>query len=190
MGYCGIKIPGHSGTDFKHKKVFKDSKTLLKHNAIIQNVRIESREAVPNYNIFHYIKIVTVISFAITILILIGFFVSRIGKLKIHKTYISSEYLMSKENEQKKEAAEMMYKSAKMYFDSGALDYAQEEMIRVLKIYPTNNEALVLMQSILAEQCKVNNKFCKNAKAYKEYLTLTNSCKTTNILTTRCTQTI
>ncbi len=172
MGYCGLKIPGHTGTDFKHKKVFTESRKMLNNKSITTNAKVEQREKDPSYNWFLYLKITIAFVSICTILLLISFFVLRIDNLSIRKTHLSSEYLKSVENRENMEAAEMLYISATQYFNSGALDYAQEEITLILKLYPRNIEALQLMYKILDQQCVINDKFCEEAKDYQEYLAL------------------
>jgi len=172
MGYCGIIIPGNTGTDFKHKKVFTHSKKLLNYKSKIANVRIESREEY-KYNYWYSgFKIAIVVAFSIIVLLLISFMATRIDNTAINKTYLSSEYFKSIKAIEKKEAAVMLYNSAKLYFESGGLNYAQDEITLVLKLYPTNDEALKLMHKILDKQCEVKNIFCKEANEYKAYLDL------------------
>ncbi len=175
MGYCGLKIPGHTGTDFKHKKVFTKPKEILNHKRKITNVKIEPREQDRSHAWFLKFKVcISVLSIGI-IFLLISFFASRINNVAIHRTHLSAVYLKSIEDNEKKEAAELMYNSAKLYYDSGSFDSAQEEITRVLTIYPRNLEALTLMHKILTKQCEIHDKFCRDANDYKEYLASNNN---------------
>lgn len=88
MGYCGIKITGHSETDFKHKKVFAKSQKMLSHKPIFTDVRIEQREQAPSYLWFKRMKIIIVFTFIATILLLTTAFSSKMNNLYVDKKAI------------------------------------------------------------------------------------------------------
>lgn len=60
-----------------------------------------------------------------------------------------------------------------MYLESNALNYAQEELVLFLKIYPKHEEGIQMMANILDQQCKQKNQFCQEASEYKIYLSQT-----------------
>jgi len=163
MRYCGIKILGHSKTDFKHKTAFANRKRLLEPEMNFVDVKIESREKNPPYSWFTYLKISIGFSFICTILILTSFLALRIDNISIDKTYLSADLLNSTEISENIHAARLMYNSARLHLKAGNLDYAQEEITRVLKLYPTNIDALNLMLNVLDQQCIVKNKYCSYA---------------------------
>lgn len=172
MGYCGIKIAGHSETDFKHRKAFVTRKKVLDIETSYDNVANTSRTY--NYDSKSAIKIRIVSLILISLFLVVTYFAGKnlykagidphLSALQSPKKNVSSEA---------SHAALLMYDSAKTYYNSGSLNQAQEEMIRVLKLYPTNKEALILMSKILDKQCVTKRQFCKDAQQYKEYLNLT-----------------
>jgi len=170
MGYCGMRIPGHTGTDFKHKKVFKGSKKLLNDQKTFVDVKIESREKHDfNLGISNFIKFSSVV-FVIFLIGLFSIFLVRSVTVKIHKNRLSAEYLNSVEAQQNKEAADMLYHSAHLHYTAGNLDYAQDEIILALKLFPRNLLYIEQMRKVLVGQCEVNHKFCQEAKEYEDYL--------------------
>ena len=174
MGYCGIKIPGHSGTDFKHKKAYKESKQLLNAEQSFVDIRLEPRESYRTYSPLSLpMKIITIISI-LAVTALLSLFIYKSATVSIHKNSLSNEYLRSIELQQNIEAAEMLYNSAQLYFKSGALNEAQYEINLVLNLYPKNREAIQLMYEILDKQCEVNHQFCDEASAYDDYLKAVN----------------
>ena len=172
MGYTGGKISGHSRTDFKHKKVFSKSKRLLNNQPIFANVRIEQREETPTYFWFKKIKIVIAFAFLFTVLFLLSAYGTRLNNISIHESQVPKRILDIHDTKEKQEAAIMLYKSAKLYYKSGALDYAQDEITLVLNLYPMKIEALQLMHKILNKQCETKNKYCDSANDYGQYIAL------------------
>ena len=172
MGYCGLKIVGHSETDFKHKKVFAKSQKILNHKPIFTNIRIEQREQTPNYLWYNRIRNTIVIVFIFTVITLLFSYGTRINNMSLHNDQVPSKIIDSYKTKEKQEAAIMLYNSAKLYYNSGALNYAQDEITLVLNLYPTNIKALQLMHNILDKQCETKNKNCKHAEEYRQYLAL------------------
>lgn len=173
MGYAGIKIPGHSGTDFKHKKVFKKSQKILNDQPIYSDVRIEHREPKPTYPWFLKIKILFTILFFFIIFIMLSGYASKISNLKIHKRKIESVPFLT--TMEKHRAAVVMFSSAKNYYNTQQYQEAQDEMTRVLKLYPHDLESIEMMYKILNKQCEIKNKYCDNAKQYEQYLSRINN---------------
>ena len=170
MGYCGIKIAEHSGTDFKNKKVYSNYNKLLNKKTTYTNVHIEQREQAPSFLWYNRVKLIIVITFFSIFLFLLSAYGTRLNNISIHKSQVSTRILESNTTKEKQAAAIMLYNSAKQYYSSGAINYAQDEITLVLNLYPTNIEALELMHKILDKQCETKNKFCDNAQEYRQYL--------------------
>ncbi|MEM9545049.1 MAG: hypothetical protein AAGA77_03705 [Bacteroidota bacterium] len=170
MGYCGIKIPGHSGTDFKHKKVFKGSKKLLNEKQKFVDTRVESRDKRHwDSRIIILIKLTSALSILVLTALLFMFFM-RSTTVSIHKSQLPSEYTQSIKDMEKERAGNVLYRSAQLHLEAGNLDYAQDEIILFLKLYPKSIEGLKLTHEILVQQCNVNKKYCHEAKVYEDYL--------------------
>lgn len=175
MGFGGIRIAGHSGTDFKHKKAFKNQKKYIDDTRPMMDAKIESRDRSKKSYYDNTFKRIIAFSFCFVILCIIYAFVYKMGVVVYNTSY--DQYKMSKELRRVEDlnAADMLYKSALLYYNSDHLDHAQYEISLVLKITPHDPKAIHLMKDILEGQCSTKNTFCKEAQMYKDYIKLTNS---------------
>ena len=167
MGFAGIKIPGHSGTDFKNKKVYAKAEKLLNDQPIFIDVRLEQRESKPTYPWYSVLKKgFTFLILSTFILLLIDYsFYNEPPIPKKQKEIIP--FLTSSE---KHRAVVVMFNSAQYHYDAKEYDEAQNEITRVLHLYPHDLESIELMHKILTKQCELKNKFCRDAMDYQDYL--------------------
>jgi hypothetical protein len=124
MGYCGLKIAGHSLTDFKNRKAFSKSKKILNHQPIFNNVRIEQREASPKYSWFFRLKLFISIVGIFTIVLLISVYGMRLNYFLGQNNHVTSEGIDKLKQKENQEAAIMMFSSAQQYFNSSAFNHA------------------------------------------------------------------
>lgn len=171
MGYCGIKIPGHSETEFKHRTAFRRRKKVVDIENTCERAITSSRNYTYDYKKANRLRIVSLIVIC-TLSITLYFGSKNMFKIGLDPHLSALQSPKKNTNPEKVNAAYVMYNSAKSYYNSGAWNLAQDEIIRVLKLYPTNKDALILMSEILSKQCEVNNKYCKEASDYDKYLAL------------------
>lgn len=82
MGFGGIHIKGHSGTDFKHKKFFSNvQKRSTDIKGYARNVKTEYREVIPEYKLYNYIKAGIIIGALGVFILLISSYVLRVDNL-------------------------------------------------------------------------------------------------------------
>lgn len=171
MGYCGLKISGHSETEFKNRTAFKTRKKVVDIENSSNTAVNSTRNYKYDYKKEFRLKLLSlfIVTIGIALLYMGGKTIFRTG-LDPHLAALKSP---KKDTESENiHAAYVMYQSANAYYNSGALNHAQDEMVRVLKLYPTNQDALLLMSKILTKQCEVKNQFCKEASEYKTFLKL------------------
>lgn len=170
MGYVGGKIPGHTGTQFKHKKVFSKIKKKLKFDGKSSKPILVKRETYEDDPIAKAFRVIVGLISSVVLLSLLLIVLWSIGNIKLHRNQLSTSFLNEIEKKENKEAAIMLYNSAESYYNSGYYDAAQNEIQRILNIYPTNSQAIELMSDILKKQCELKNIFCDSAKDYEAYL--------------------
>ena len=168
MGYCGIKIPGHTGTDFKHKKAFKKSIYNLKKEKRASDVKTVAREKTKSNPWLKYLHFTIALGFLAIFCIVTFFFFLRIGQTP-HKNFYTTS---TKKYTYDREAQRVLYGSANLFYINELYDHAQEEAVRLLKVNPKEMKNIKLMHSILEKQCETKNIFCKEAEEYCAYLDL------------------
>ena len=166
MGYCGIKIPGHTGTDFKHKKAFKKSIYNLKKEKRASDVRTVAREESKIIPWLKYLHFSIVLGFLSIFCVVTFLFIMRIGQTP-HKNFFKSP---TKKYTYDREAQRVLYGSANILYYNELYDLAQEEAVRLLKVNPTEIKNIKLMHSILEKQCETKDIFCEEAEEYCAYL--------------------
>lgn len=173
MGYCGIKIPGHTGTDFKHKKVFTPSKKLLSHKPKIENIRIVSREPKRSFISFGILKKTIGFLFIITLIIVISMLVYRIDDLSIHKDKITMHDI-ERINEQniasEAKFLDDLYIGAASEYNNGKFTRAHEKLYALLLVDENNNPAEKLLIKVLVAKCEKFDIGCKQLEYYSKYL--------------------
>ena len=171
-----FKIPGHSGTDFKHKKAFsrqkdyyrKKLKEKSKYNSLdkVNTYKVEFKPTEKKNLVLETVKYI-----GITITF-IGLF--WIGSKLFESYKISAkqsiEYHQESKNRTKNEAYNVLTKTGLDYFNSGELDMAQEEFILALKINQNGLDARIGLTKVLQAKCIALNKFCVEFEENLEYL--------------------
>ena len=180
MGYCGGKIQGHSGTQFKHREAFSKiynyhkSKTFSKNKTIINQYSERSASTIlinsPRNSSIKILKIIA--------LILISLLIIKSVKLLNSKT---STYLKGKQeildrknkiDESEMERYNLLIKSGYKSLKIDQLNDAQTDFVRALRIHEYGKEARFGLISVLNKQCNQNGKFCRDALDNENFVRL------------------
>ena len=181
MGYSGgFKIPGHTGTDFKHRKVFSQYDSTK--NAIYSQPLGHSNDLKPKLEPQKFrIKNEKSKSEAIIRLLVFLAFFSLLGFGFFSFNYLLSEAFNSSsprsqlllEQYQKNErnsGYSMLVATGKQYYKAGKLDDAQAEFIRAIKIKEYGKSAWLGLTNVLNEKCRLYNQYCDEAKENEEFI--------------------
>jgi len=185
MGFSGIKITGHSGTEFKHRKAFASFKQVSKNPSYKNidapnNAQFEKRDYSYKVN-----KLEQLIKIGFLLPLFLGtlffaiylFFDPKIGWFE-PLYFNNAAYLENKESEEKRlnrEAYAVLVKSGYEYLESNNLDQAHWEFYRALKMYSHAKGANLGMTKTLAIKCQTKGVYCKEAKDYYESVIRINS---------------
>lgn len=172
MGFSGCHIPGHSGTQFRHRKAFvknKSNKALKTLPNFVKNDSSFSAEKRDTYSDSVIVKILQKIVLP-TLMVGSMFFI-----IICCTSFFRSLSLLSdghSEYHQKARAKELQdwyryfVKSGHYYMRTNNLEAAQNEIHRALKIFPTGMHANIAMTQILSRRCKMEGSFCSEAHHY------------------------
>lgn len=180
MGYCGIKIPGHSGTSFKHRKAFTKIKKFneltelsyesapeLSDPQVTVSKVINRTDSKKGIVIEHAILIATVI---VSFSLLLYFFDVLDNS---SKEYLGTSLEMYNERNTRLDKENYNH-----YIDVGFdnlrrenLDNAQLYFVKALEIDTKGKEARIGVTQVLHQQCESKNQFCSEYEENLAYLT-------------------
>ena len=182
-GHC--KIPGHSGTDFKHRKAFKKrkeyltkqllSKKTFKNTGLLKNDK--HRNEIGNNGRSEINKG--------TLLVLSFFIVAALGSIiymgsQIYKKPVREflevsldevqPIIKSHQQRELEEAYNFLASSGNGYLNANLLDEAQTEFSHALKLYEYGRKARIGLTKILIKKCEMYSNLCKEAEENIEFL--------------------
>ena len=160
------KIPGHSGTDFKHQKVFKNN-SVLTHSST--DILLESRDEGSSYNWFSYIRVFITFSVVILSLILIFSLAYRIDTIELNADKTRLEEL-NFVTHKKVQDYQYLLDESYILFEKGFLTKAHEKLYAFLLVDPDNKEAEYLLLNVLETKCKKKRIGCRDSKYYADAL--------------------
>ena len=185
MGFPGhFNIPGHSGTDFKHRKAFAKIKDYNRKRSSIDLPKIETEKdfkTSPQFSKKYQLTFAEkAIKFGFKLplflcFIIISFWVfnnftnhyfSVINNSdKAYQTTVK-EY----KAKEKRENYDLFIRSGKSHLKANQLNFAQAEFIRALTIYKYAKEARVGLTLTLVEKCNSRKEFCQEAQDHILFL--------------------
>lgn len=181
MGFPGhFKIPGHSGTDFKHRKAFskvkayqKTRKSVRKHIAsskfgdpgIVSQLQ-EARTSKAN-TFATYLSIGSKLFFALALLTT---FVLGMNWVLNRPISISPEPENLAFKKELRDAYHVLVTTGNNFLLGGSLDEAQSEFVRAIKIDEYGELARIGLTKVLAKKCELYNEFCEEAVQQKDFL--------------------
>lgn len=182
MGYCGLKISGHSETSFKHRKAFQTRKANLqksmryglkkyKHTVIEPYKDTSEERSTLKSKIIasRSLKIISISGLLFIILLFPYFIYLGLYNIDINAKSISQERTIEKQKE-KGNAYEMQIKAGQRYLKNGKLDDAQYEFVLALSNKKYGIEARKGLYNVLDLKCIEFGLLCNEAQENKEYL--------------------
>ena len=174
---CHFKIPGHSGTDFKHRKAFrklnKRLKKLKRTNASLRKPASNST----NKKILSFTKtgVNLPIKWLVALLQVTMFGLVFLLVLEVGRSF--SDNLIASEQNSKGYHTELLnttYENVMIraddYLEKGELDAAREQYFRALRIKQYAFGANLGMTKTLLKKCKRSGQYCGEAKAYFNFM--------------------
>ena len=163
------KIPGHSGTDFKHKKVFQGrslfSEKRLPNPKSSGNQPLSERRFRPRGTLWWGIKLLLVSMFLVLIVTVSHFIWDCYGQAGQYsqRIYLQEQQRVAME---KAESYRYFLERGEGLRRVGQWDIAQENYRLALKALPEGVEALRGMALTLLAKCYLYETTCQQAKAY------------------------
>ena len=160
------KIPGHSGTEFKHRKVFSNKSE--KRNSSVDIV-LERRETSKPYRWFFFFKIITTLSFICISLILLFSLAYRIESIELYVDTDPNKNVNLLIHPDEEGNQYLLDESFRLY-EEGNLTRAHEKLYALLIVDVDNKEAEYLLLKVLESKCAIHQVRCKDFKYYTEML--------------------
>lgn len=173
MSYIGLKTSEHSGTQFKHKKVFTRTHKFLNNQNNYEDVKIEITKNKDDYPNFYLFRRILVLILFIIITIMILPFIYRIDNMMISNKQVNviqyNRYL------DKTETTEEIFKrnlfnKAKEEYKRGKYINAHEKLYAILLDGQNNIPAEILLIKVLEARCLSSNIYCKQLAKYSKHL--------------------
>jgi len=186
MGYAGLKISGHSGTEFKHRKGFEKIKKLNQHTSrtkngeneidenskqLIQkdlNTRFEHAEK------YHRLKMIIGIPILIISALLFSYIIFK-GKIDLRiSQYATNAYeeRISKEKKQNDEFYRTMISEGNYHLENEKITRAQNSFKSALAMDRYGEEANIGMTKAVIQECISDNRNCQYAIAHLQFVKL------------------
>lgn len=179
MGFSGIHISGHSGTDFKHKKVFENRKGLsvgesAQNNKIFNTekfgafteVNDPSKRNSSTNHLLGYLMIVVAIGGFFFLVKLVSAIESSMGAYNKE----TLEMQLAAKNKSAQHIYQFLNKSGDLALNRGDVLRAVEEYQRATKLLPQRREAYVGLARALLLCCLEHELYCEASKSYEGYL--------------------
>lgn len=166
---CHFKIPGHSGTDVKHRRAFAQRKEYLKKGIFYKNKKRSftsiNKKLIPKKADFEKYKLTKKIAFilAIFFLLSIGGIIYTLGNLYKKPFYEFMNANPKYETIENKNIAayNFLVKSGNRLLESDYFDSAQREFMLALKIDEYGKAARIGLTKVLIEKCKTSFELCE-----------------------------
>ena len=179
----GGKIPGHSGTDFKHRKAFSGPKAFYKNGRIFSKKKLaassQSFEEIlkarkHQKRVESRILIYLVLFIGILTISCLWYFDQNYPAYVYKQEQQRLEqYQNSKLEKQLKEDMEdysVLVNIGNINLDHGKLNEAQGLFSSALRIFPNGIEGHIGMEKTLRLQCFTNSQNCKEAQNYAAFV--------------------
>lgn len=167
------KIPGHSNTDFKHRKAFNiikdwtsEKSNQSKNAPLFQKPHRSNRERKQTL-LFR--------AFCIMIFsILVSGIYLYAKKLNVESKAIAAEMraevLRQKQKIKQQKEYDILIFSGDIHLQKNRLEEAQEKFIAAINLDSTQNQAYIGLTKTLVKKCFYLKENCKEAEAYMEYV--------------------
>jgi len=189
MGYGGCRIPGHSGTQFKHRTAFsraKHHRSNLRYKNLdykassYPNLKnnvglIREEKTHPVYKILgDAFKWFTAILFLLCIagIAYLIYDSSDLSKNESHPEKFLVNLNALYQNDFDKRAYRILNNNGARHLYGNNFDFAQAEFTRALKVNPNGKNARRGLTKILIYKCQTKNQYCEDAQKNIEFLLL------------------
>lgn len=185
MGFPGhFKIPGHSGTDFKHRKAFSKIKKYYRDQQIIRSPKSDCESAIKatqqNPIKYRFSKRDKILNLGVKFPLFLLFTTMAFFVLKNFTNYYFTKFeksnrqfvidLNKQAEKEKKDAYDLFVRTAQSYLHVNKLDKAQSEFIRALSLDNYGKLARIGLTKTLIKKCKQQQEFCDEIKPHLDYL--------------------
>ena len=179
---CHFKIPGHSGTDFKHRKAFQKSRKRLE---VIKRTngsyrKMQSADMPKNAKGYSKISInkplkwlvaaVRLTMFFLLILLIKNIVISVHQELTTNTKKITLTQAFSKNSLTYMEIYYLFVKEGNNYLDQDKLNEAHQLFAKAWNLDRYGFEANLGMTKVLLKKCKSTGEYCSEAEAYLIYI--------------------
>ncbi len=179
---CNFKIPGHSGTDFKHRKAFQKTKERLKRKIRTDSSLKKSQPTTSRRNTIPYSK--TNVSKPLKWMVAITRLSMFLLVFLLAKNIACSVYADMTTNSYKGIKAHVHYKNGLTYMEryrllikegneclkADQLDEAQQKFTKAWDLDRYGFEVNLGMTKTLLKKCKRNGEYCREAKAFFNFM--------------------
>jgi len=173
---CSFKIPGHSGTDFKHRKAFnkveelQDKRKRTSGAIMDSNYDAEPNKYKRNSSFSKWFKA----GLLLTTFIFSFFFIkNQASNISNQLSKYGAEGEIIKAQSKKNvytRAYRILTSTGNDYLYWNMLDEAQSEFALALKIDKNGKAANLGMTKTLIKKCAQKSEYCQEAKAYLNYM--------------------
>ncbi len=186
IGGGGGKIPGHSGTDFKHRKAFGGTKAFYKKWQIYNKHKLarssqsfeeirRARQHQKNVEIKSLLYLMAIIV-SLTIVALWCFenyYPVYVVKSSEYRYNRYEQLYFDKKMEEKENEYHSLVKSGNRFFKEKKLIQSQRAYRKAIRLFPSRIKATEGMKNVLEQRCKTDNKYCDEASgSSRKYATV------------------
>ncbi|MFT4664393.1 MAG: tetratricopeptide (TPR) repeat protein [Polaribacter sp.] len=169
MGFFCSKIPGHSGTAFKHRKAFNsikeyDNKSISYNRKDKRNSKMHPKLAPKIYQeairSSSWIDKQIRLSLLLTFIVMMFYGITACYNALPNRQSKIYSYLKTYELEQQRNAYRILVHSGKSYMIGNQFQEANDEFARALKLFPYGKEARIEITKLYLITCELQNNYC------------------------------
>ncbi|WP_020538974.1 tetratricopeptide repeat protein [Lewinella cohaerens] len=171
MGLWSGSVPGHTGTQFKHRKGFVKQKELLRKKLKGGNNRVgEWDNRLGKRNNRRRVVLYVLLLLVLPVMIYFGWQFSQLLTTTVRQETQQKHELYQQERYEN-ESVEYwnMVKLGKVHLNSGDYAYARRLYQGALELFPYTWDANAGLTMTLTKMCTENGQFCEEAKEYLEF---------------------
>jgi len=173
MGFCGSRIPGHSGTDFKHRKAFVGIKTYTQKSRFFKNYYPEKLQSdpLPFEKRLQEKWLQKAIRFSTFFLILSAIlFLFGMYSFTLMQNVVRSIESIHLQEAALKKAQNTTIICGYEYLSENQLELAIEEFSEVISMNEKHRAARVGLAEALVKLCNSNEDYCELAALNTKYV--------------------
>ncbi|MGH1434670.1 MAG: tetratricopeptide repeat protein [Lewinella sp.] len=171
MGLWSGSVPGHTGTQFKHRKGFVKQKELLRKNLKGGNNRVGEWDGrLGKRNNRRRVALYVLLLLVLPVMIYLSWQFSQLLTTTVRQE-TQQNYKLYQEERYEHESVEYwnMVKLGKVHLNSGDYAYARRLYQGALALFPYAWDANAGLTMTLTKMCVENGQYCEEARAYLEF---------------------